>query len=90
MSQMTPKCNELSWVCIPLAVELYGCWGSEARQTLSRLGSRLACQLCCSKSQAITQLYGNLSITLVRQANARALLARCAGCKDGPGDDSLE
>ena len=80
-----PKCNELGWVCIPLAVELYGCWGSEARQTLSRLGSRLACQLRCSKSQAIIRLYGNLSITLVR-ANARALLARFAGCKDGPGD----
>ena len=84
-----PKCNELGWVHIPLAVELYGCWGSEARQTLSRLGSRLACQLRCSKSQAIIRLYGNLSITLVR-ANARALLARCAGCKDGPGDDFLE
>ena len=76
-----PKCSELSWVCVPLAVELYGCWGLEARQTLSRLGSRLACQLRCSKSQAITRLYGNLSITLVR-ANARALLARCTGCND--------
>ena len=79
-----PKCKELGWVCIPLVVELYGCWGSEARQTLSRLGSRLACQLRCSKSQANTQLYGNPSITLVR-ANARALLARCEGFKDGPG-----
>ena len=49
----------------------------------------VACQLRCSKSQAITRLYGSLSITLVR-ANARALLARCAGCKDGPGDDFLE
>ena len=54
-----------------------------------KLGSRLACQLCCSKSQAITRLYGSLSITLVR-SNARALLARCAGCKDGPGDDFIE
>ena len=84
-----PKCNELGWVCIPLAVELYGCWGSEAKHTLSRLGSHLACQLRCSKSQAITRLYGSLSITLV-WANARALLARCAGCKDGPGDEFLE
>ena len=24
-----PKCNELGWVCIPLAVEHYVCWGSE-------------------------------------------------------------
>ena len=22
-----PKCRELGWVCIPLAVESYGCWG---------------------------------------------------------------
>ena len=72
-----PKCNELGWICVPLAVELYGYWGSEARQTLSRLGSCLACQLRCSISQAITRLYGNLSIALVQvQANARALLAR--------------
>ena len=21
------KCTELGWVCIPLAVETYGCWG---------------------------------------------------------------
>ena len=33
--------------------------------------------------------FGNLSITLVR-ANARALLARCAGLKDGPGHDFFE
>ena len=32
-----PKSNDLGWVCIPFAVELYRCWGSEARQTLSRL-----------------------------------------------------
>ena len=28
-----PKCNELGWVCISLAVEHYGCWRSEARHT---------------------------------------------------------
>ena len=22
-----PKCTELGWVCIPLTVETYGCWG---------------------------------------------------------------
>eukprot|EP00731_Ephydatia_muelleri_P020480 Em0013g207a len=50
------------------------CWGSEAKQTLSQLGSHLASQLHCSKSYAITRLYGKLSITLVR-ANSTALLA---------------
>ena len=48
----------------------------------------LASQPHCSKSQAITQLYGRLSITLVR-ANARALLARCGRYNGGPGDEFL-
>ena len=30
-----PRCNELGWVCAPLAVELYGYWGSEAMQANS-------------------------------------------------------
>ena len=45
------KCSELGWSCIPLAVETYGCWGAEARLHLSRLASRLAARLNCSKSQ---------------------------------------
>ena len=24
------KCEELGWVCIPLVVETYGCWGAAA------------------------------------------------------------
>ena len=24
------KCTELNWVCIPMAVEVYGAWGEEA------------------------------------------------------------
>ena len=24
------RCRELGWVCIPLVVETYGCWGTEA------------------------------------------------------------
>ena len=27
------KCHTLGWTCIPIAVECYGNWGSEARQT---------------------------------------------------------
>ena len=37
-----PKCNELGWVCIPLAVETYVNWGKEVRDTFSRLATRLA------------------------------------------------
>ena len=69
------KCAELGWVAIPLAVETYGCWGAEAQSTISRLASRLAIQLQCSKSKAITTIYQRLNVTLVR-ANARALLSR--------------
>ena len=69
------KCAELGWVCIPLAVDSYGCWGTEARQSVSRLAARLAIQMGCSKSQATTILYQRLSLSLVR-ANARALLSR--------------
>ena len=60
------KCSELGWSCIPLAVETYGCWGAEARLHLSRLASRLAARLYCSKSHATSTLYGRLNLVLVR------------------------
>ncbi|KAL5463785.1 hypothetical protein EMCRGX_G032719 [Ephydatia muelleri] len=69
------KCRELGWVCVPLAVETYGCWGEEAQCSVSRLAARLALQLQCSKSKAITNIYQRLNLTLVR-CNARALLSR--------------
>ena len=75
------KCSELGWVCVPLAVEVYGCWGPEAQTNLSRLAARLAIRLNCCKSQATSALYGRLNLVLVR-ANARALLSRsmATGC----------
>ena len=69
-----PKCSELGWVCIPLAVETYGNWGREA---FSRLASHLAIITSSHKSKVLTELYSRLNFTLVR-AVARALLARCA------------
>ena len=60
------KCAELGWVAIPLAVETYGCWGAEAQSTISPLASRMAMQLQCSKSKAITTIYQCLNLTLVR------------------------
>ena len=68
------KCSELGWVSISLAVETYGWWGAEAQSTISRLASRLAIQLQCSKSMQ-GHLYQCLNITLIR-ANTRALLSR--------------
>ena len=65
----------LGWVCIPLTVETYGCWGEEAGRCLDRVATRIATQTGCPKSSAVSGLYGRLSIALVR-ANARALLAR--------------
>ena len=78
------KCTELGWVCIPLAVETYGCWGVEAHSSFSRLAARLALQLQCSKSKAIKSIYQRLNLTLVR-CNARALLS-CARFQHSVGE----
>ena len=72
-----PKCSELGWVCIPLAVETYGNRGREAQSTFSRLASHLAIITSSHKSKVLTELYSRLNFTLV-QAVAKALLARCA------------
>ena len=48
-----PKCTELGWVCIPLAVVTFCCWGVEAQGSISRLAAHLALQLQCSKSKAM-------------------------------------
>ena len=70
-----PKCSEWGWKCTPLAVETYGCWGAEARETLSCLATCLAIPMRCTKSKATASIYGRLSLTLVRSC-ARALLSR--------------
>ena len=69
------KCQELGWACIPLAIETYGCWGTEARQCLCRIANHLAVRMGWSVSKATTSLYGRLSLALIR-ANARAILSR--------------
>ncbi|KAL5484534.1 hypothetical protein EMCRGX_G021052 [Ephydatia muelleri] len=70
-----PKCTELGWTCVPLAVETYGNWGVEAQETLSRLASLLAASHSVSKSKATADIYGCLNLTLTRSV-ARAILAR--------------
>ncbi|KAL5489251.1 hypothetical protein EMCRGX_G018321 [Ephydatia muelleri] len=83
------KCSRLGWVCIPLSVETYGCWGEEAGRCLDRLATRIATRTGCPKSSAVSGLYGRLSIGLVR-ANARALLASEGDCcvEEGGGADA--
>ena len=76
MPAMTQSAQSLGvCVCVPLAVEVYGCWGPEAQTNLSRLAAHLAIRSNCCKSQATSALYGRLNLVLVR-ANARALLSR--------------
>ena len=72
--QNDTKCSELGWQCIPLAVETYGAWSEEACNAFSCIAMHKAILTNCSKSQVLGDLYGRLSIVLVR-ANARAILA---------------
>ena len=78
-TQNDSKCAELSWKCIPLAVECYGAWGPEALKAFSQVAIRLAIRLAIrgntSKSMALTDLIGRLSHSLIR-ANACAILSR--------------
>ncbi|KAL5505639.1 hypothetical protein EMCRGX_G007103 [Ephydatia muelleri] len=74
-SKYDVKCSELEWRCTPLAVETYGAWGTEARDTFSFIASRIAIITNKSKSMILSTLYSKLGIILVR-SNARAILMR--------------
>ena len=70
-----PKCQELGWVCVPLAVETYGNWGSEAHTTFTRLATRLAICVSLPKSKVTADLFGRLSLLLTCSI-ARVILTR--------------
>ena len=56
------KGSDLGWQCIPIVVEIYDSyWGSEVRQALSQLASRLAVRTNSAKSQMLGSLYGRLT-----------------------------
>ena len=56
-----PKCEELGWICVPLAVEAYGAWGIEAQCIISCLARKF----CIRMSQTMsTWMYGRLNMTL--------------------------
>ena len=52
-SSNDPKCQELGWVCIPLAVETYGNWDKEAQNTFSCLASLLSISQCSPKIHGV-------------------------------------
>ena len=70
-----PKCQELGWTCIPLAVETFCNWGKEAHLTFSRLASHLTISLFSPKPSILADVYSRMNFTLVRSI-ARAILAR--------------
>eukprot|EP00731_Ephydatia_muelleri_P037266 Em0431g2a len=59
------KCEELGWVCIPLVVETYGCWGAAAVAAFSKLAGRLSTRLNQTKSKTIFGIYSRLGLALV-------------------------
>ena len=70
-----PKCQELGWTCIPLAVETFCNWGKEAHLTFSRLTSHLFIIMSSPKPCVMADIYSRLNMTLVKSI-ARAILAR--------------
>ena len=49
-----PKCQELGWTCVPLAVN----WGKEAQGIFTRLASHLAISLSLPKTSILDDIYG--------------------------------
>ena len=70
-------CALRGWSCIPLVVEVFGGWGNEAIDVLTKLSKKMATQLCRPLIEVTSTIYSRLSLILMRQ-NARAILARCA------------
>ena len=55
--------------------DMYGGWGEKAQQTFNHTSRRLAVGSTSSEAGVRQDMYGRLSLTLVRE-NARAILAR--------------
>ena len=70
-----PKCQELGWVCVPLAVKTYGNWSREAHTTFTCLATQLAICVSLLKSKVTADLFGRLSLVLTCSI-ARAMLMR--------------
>ena len=71
------KCDDLGWVCIPMAVDTYGRWCEEAHTAFASIASNIHTRTKASLAASTNSVYNALGIVLARQ-NARAILARRA------------
>ena len=55
-----PKCQELSWVCVSLALETYGNWGREAHTPLLVWPLGLQSVFLCQKVGSLLTFMGDL------------------------------
>ena len=69
-----PKCAELGWRFVPLAVENYEAWRPEALKAFSQVASRLAIRGNTPKSKVVAELYGRLGLLLISSINLGPLL----------------
>ena len=69
------KCDALGWLCVPLAVDVYGRWCDEAHDSFSKLATHLKTRTGSSMSVALRAIYNTLGVWLARH-NARAILVR--------------
>ena len=69
------KCDVLGWLCVPLAVDVYGRWCDEAHDSYSKIATHLKTRAGGSMSAALRAIYNTLGVWLARH-NARAILAR--------------
>ena len=66
-----PKCTELGWVCVPLAVESYCSWGEEVRRHLHSTGNTLSLWLCISQSQG--RVISDILVRAIARASVLAM-----------------
>ncbi|KAL5505319.1 hypothetical protein EMCRGX_G006733 [Ephydatia muelleri] len=69
------RCQELGWLCIPLAVETYGNWGKEAQSVFSWLASLLSISQAIPKPKMLSEIYSRLNMSLARSV-ARAIMGK--------------
>lgn len=72
-----PKCADLGWLCVPLAVDSYGQWCVEAHQAFAEIALRLSTRTKVTFARALASILNTLALILARH-NATALLARRA------------
>jgi hypothetical protein len=70
-----PKCNELGWLCVPIAVSTYGNWSKGAMEVLRKIASHIATRQMEPLSCVLKSMRQQLGTTLARCV-ARSILSR--------------